>query len=116
MALAPYLQLGERVELGSHKGEDGLLLVAQIHHREVVLGRELVYDGQLHTIKILHLIHLYPVITLACGVLLIYLIRAQEQVLKVEHIVFALVTFILSGIKYLPKQRVQVASRDALQP
>ena len=98
MAAAPRSQPLDAVELGSHKGEDGLLLIAEIHHR-CSGGRKQVDETQLQGIQVLHLVHLHPPIAgiLVGGVVLQDVEGEDEQVLKIEQVMVGLVFLIAVG-------------------
>ncbi len=106
VALAAQLHLRETLHLGSHKGEYGLLLIAQIHHRGMVCRRKQVDNGQLHGVKVLHFVHLYPPIPPQPHLLVghIGIIGQQKQVLKVYHVVGLLVLGITPGVTHLVQQ------------
>ena len=51
----------ERVELGAHEREDGLLGIAEIDNGGIGSG-DAVDDGQLEGVEVLHLVYLYPLL------------------------------------------------------
>ena len=111
MAFTAHAEFHERLHLSSHKREDGLLLIAEVHDCVVLLRREQVYDGQLHLVEVLNLVDLYPVIvvigTLLRGfgfVLPVSVIGVEQQVLEVEHVVLTFVLFKHTCIVHLQRQ------------
>ena len=58
--LAAFPQHVERIEFGTHKGENGLLFIAEKHHRSIIVGRYRIDDSQLQKVQILHLVYLDP--------------------------------------------------------
>ena len=67
IGLAEAFEFFESIQFGPHKGEDGLLLVAQIDGGGFGCGKE-VYNGQLKEVEVLHLVNLYPAVASALGV------------------------------------------------
>ena len=99
----------ESAQFSSHERKDGLLFIAQIHHRPfpTLLVQHQVNDGQLQRVQVLDLVHLYPVIFLiGCPLIIICfkkriaphrLVSHDEQILEVNELIVALILFIASG-------------------
>ena len=78
------------LHLCAHKRENGLLVVAQIHHRESLIGgREAVDDGNLQGVEVLNFVHLNPVVLSQLPFR--QLINPEQQVLEIEQVVLPFV-------------------------
>ena len=106
MQLACRLRLNgrKRIELGSHKREYSLLLIAKKHDRaERASSKHLDY-GHLQGIDVLHLVHLYPRITLVQFSFRIgnkRIVRHHKQILEVKQSVGSLILAVLLGKRHL---------------
>ncbi len=103
MALALRLELVERGELGSHKREYGLLLIAKIEEATIV-GTQQVDYGELEGIKVLHLVNLNPRIPLIFIAIAKGIVGKLQQVLEVEQAILPLVSDISVRETRLGKQ------------
>ena len=115
VALAAQPDLVEALHLGSHEGEDGLLLVAEKEHRGTFFRRQQVDDGELHGVEVLDLIDLYPVVPAqsALGVFPVGVVGLQQQVLEVEDVVVGLVLGVAAGVVHFLQQHPHLARHVA---
>ena len=111
VAFAAQLDLVESLHLRPHKGEDGLLLVAEKEHRGAFFRRQQVDDGELHGVEVLDLIDLYPAIPAqsALGVFPVSVVGLQQEVFEVEDVVVGLVFGIATGIVHFLQQSPHLA-------
>lgn len=111
VAFAAQLDLVESLHLRPHKGEDGLLLVAEKEHRSAFFRRQQVDDGELHGVEVLDLINLYPAIASqpSLHVRPIGIIGLQQEVFEVEDVVVGLVFGIATGIVHFLQQSPHLA-------
>ena len=91
IAFAACFQQAQHFYFCTHKRENGLLFVAEIHHHRVVVSHQQVDYGELHGVQILHLVYLNPLVFAVCGTCSVYIIGVEQQVLEVQHCVFLLV-------------------------
>ena len=115
VAFAAHLQERQRLHFRSHEREDGLLLVAQVHHCRLVVRRQQVDDGKLHGVEVLHLVHLYPRITSACRVGTVDVVGAEQQVLEVQQMVVRFVAGVTAGVIHLPEQHTDSVSQFSVK-
>ena len=106
MQLACRLRLDgrKRVELGPHKREYRLLLIAEKHHRAERARRKHFDYGHLQRVDVLHLVHLYPRIALIQLMLPVGSKRVvchHQQVLEVKQSVGTFVPTILLCKRHL---------------
>ena len=113
VALATLLEQSQRGELGTHKREDCLLLIAKIDDAALTGLRprfrprachskgshgKLVDDSKLQRIEILHLVDLYPRIALIVCIVVERKISEKQEILEVEEQVLSLIGLIGMGI------------------
>ena len=95
MVATALAQQGKGVALGAHKGEDGLLGIAEIHHHALATGDggigDEVDDGHLRGIEVLDLVDLDPAVAGIVAVGSEGVVGEQEQVLKVDELVLTAV-------------------------
>ena len=116
VALTAALQHRERLGLGSHEREYGLLPVTEIHHRQWTVASQFVDYGELKTVEVLHLIHLNPRITLVFPVAVCpqRVVCHHKKVLEIEKSVGTLILFILSRERHLAQQGGYHGSRAVI--
>ena len=93
---AALTEQAEGVGLGAHKGENGLLGIAEVDHGGIG-GGEAVDDGQLKRVQVLHLVHLQPAEAVGCRMRRGRIIRDEKEVLEVKEVVLLLVALVLAG-------------------
>lgn len=105
MVATALAQQGKGVALGAHKGEDGLLGVAEIHHHALATGDggigDEVDDGHLHGVEVLNLVDLDPAVARIVVVGSEGVVGEQEQILKVDELVLTAVGGVGVGIAHL---------------
>ena len=125
---AALFQHGEGVCLSTHKRKDGLLRITQIHHRRIIIRKQ-VDDGQLQRVQVLHLVYLQPFISAPwfhrpwlCLFCLMRrrishhqrVVSPQQQVLEIQQVVLLLIQLVLPRRIQALQQRCRLFAQQRL--